>query len=452
LSEIIVLIDWLVGKRQHSRIIVLITGVALIIGAGITVVASGVNPGRGGRDRKAVEHTLVDDLRSVSRTSKAADRKQAIQLQHDYDAIFAKVLERNPGMQPVWKSVPDEKNAFLQWLNFCDQHRSKRNGGIGTWHGAKLHLPDDVQQILNGKKDWDAATISAYLKHNSDLMSELVRIGLMPDQSAKGISVDRWGFMSLNIVKQSGELLCADARLAAETGDSMRALERIQAAMGLARLLTQIEAPSLTTETGSILVKLTVLEKSMKHVIPALKLTEAEATEWRVALGHTREPDISNTVRGEFHATLRGLAIPIIVTRPEEISDTRIPDTDALYDSLAQHHLGLIETAQMATHKDLWLKQAGFDLLPQNHENLSAEAQKAVGMLALGWSIYMKGWTRAAAINRQYDAAMALLEGSDPPVELITGKPFVFDPVTRSLAFPSDPDLKGIKADPIKLP
>ena len=72
--------------------------------------------------------------------------------------------------------------------------------------------------------------------------------------------------------------------------------------------------------------------------------------------------------------------------------------------------------------------------------------------MLIGLDIYGKGWARAEARDRQYAAAFAIMEGQDPPVDLIMEKPFVYDEVTRTLSMPDDPALEGLEIKPIKLP
>ena len=53
-------------------------------------------------------------------------------------------------------------------------------------------------------------------------------------------------------------------------------------------------------------------------------------------------------------------------------------------------------------------------------------------------TVYGRGFDRTQIIYRYHDAVLAIAAGEEPPVELLTGEPFVFDPVTRELGLPDD--------------
>jgi len=400
---------------------------------------------KGGLAQK--EMAQVPDLFRLARSSKVVDRKRAIQLQQDYDAIFAKVLARHPELVPDWKSIPDEENGFLQWLNFCDQLRSENS----SVHPA-LPLTDEINKMIRGVDDWNGKVMASYLTENSEMLEEITRIGLMPEQSTHQISVDRWSFMSANVAKQSAELLFAASRLAAESGDGDRSLKYVQAAIGLGRHHIQVETPTLTGATISILVHLTALDTTMKHVLPALELDQQDLEIWHNTLKPTFDQSYASTIRGEFWASIRGMVIPAIANNSGLFKGEPVKDTDALYDVMAEAYIQAADRAERSSQAELWLQQDKSPWLPKIQETLSPAAQNVYECMLIGLDIYGKGWARAEARDRQYAAAFAIMEGQDPPVDLIMEKPFVYDEVTRTLSMPDDPALEGLEIKPIKLP
>ncbi|BDS07914.1 hypothetical protein NT6N_29540 [Oceaniferula spumae] len=385
------------------------------------------------------------DLRSLSRSNRAEDRHRAKKLKADYDAIFAAVLERNPGLVPKWKSVPDEENGFLHWLLFLEKSR-------GTDGMASFDFPEDVSEILSDPEKWNAEIIKAYVEKHADLLEELTRIGLLTGQSTYGISPDRWSFMEANIAKQSAEILCADARLAAESGDGDRALLRIKAVIGLSNHQGLVETPTLIAATVAILVKLTALEESMNHVLPALDLKQEDYAQWRQVLSPDPMMKFTDFLRGEGYGGMRGLVIPVVSNNTDFSEKDHIPDPDALYDAITQGYLHAMKRAESTSYLDHWQHHVGERWFTETPENLSDQSVEIYHTLNMGWDVYSKGWARAVALFRRYDAAFAILEGREPPMEVLTGKPFVYDSQTRVLDFPDEEILEGIKADELKLP
>lgn len=70
---------------------------------------------------------------------------------------------------------------------------------------------------------------------------------------------------------------------------------------------------------------------------------------------------------------------------------------------------------------------------------MSRPAREIVGDVSfLSFWVYGNGFRRTQIIYRYHDAVLAIAAGEEPPVELLTGEPFVFDPVTRELGLPDD--------------
>lgn len=389
----------------------------------------------------------VPNLRKLARSAMRTDRDLAKNLEQDYDAMFARVLARNPDLVPTWKSVPDEKNGFLQWLEFCE----KRSPGEDVT-SVDLTLDDELSDMINGLSEWDREMVKKHLDAHSDLLDEVTRIGIIDDQSTSGVAVDRWVWFSANFTKQCADLLCADARVAAEEGDAERAELRINAALGLAKHHSQIETPSLMSETVAILIQISVLGASVEHVIPALDLSPGEIRQWRDTLKPVTNEDFSEVMRGEFYASTRGMLIPILLSYNSRSSEVKISDPEVLCDAFAQNYLHQMSQIRAANPQKLYQNTAGLheDFTPTSQ--LSKEAQTVYDDSRLGVSVWGKGFTRAQAIYRYHDAALAIAVGDKPPADLITGKPFLFDPQTRVISFPDDPMLKELAVGPIKVP
>lgn len=412
---------------------------------GIRSLSNQSDPGRIEND--AGSGNSVAARSEASRSAKASRRPRAASYGRDCDAWFAEVLARNPGLEPEWRSVADEDNGFLQLLDFAERHRT-----AGMFGSEQLPLPEDLLAILSGRSEWDHESVAAALAGHHDLVEEIARIGLLPEQSAAGIPVDRYSFVGARLYKQCAELLLADARLAAERGDAKLPLERVRAALGIARHMSGIETPSLLMESVSILVRLSVDDQAMQHILPALELDPGALADWQHQLDSlSRSPrDFSRALRGDAYVSIRGLAIPTLVGDSSELSKHDIPDPDAFIDASIGRMLKLSKQVEDSSIESLATTMPPEVVELPNH--LSPGARDAYEVFYVRPDALSKGWARSMSMHARTDAVLAIMAGTEPPVEPITGLPFVFDPETRALAHPEDSRLEMINADPVMVP
>jgi hypothetical protein len=390
-----------------------------------------------------------------TKTDRSADslrRKNVRSPRRDPKEWFAEVRARNPELEPEWRTVPDHENGFLQWLEFCEKHRIEE--GLGT---EKLDIPENIAEMLSDPEKWDSQAMKAFLDENKELLDTITRIGLLPSQSAAGIDVDRWSFIGARFTKQSADLLLADARMAAEAGDLNLALTRVKAVSGLANHYDQIEAPTLLMATISILVRLNAQDQVIKHFLPALNGNTAEIARWReVVRSPNMEPaDYARLLRGEGWLGLSAFVIPMVNTDNSYSSRSYIPDPDALFDAYAQSCIATAKKAQTLTLDELFIIEENDDPgSPIDVTHLSKEAQSLLELCRSGTSAWANGWARSVSLSARTDAALAILQGEEIPLEPFTGIPYVYDPVMRTVQAPLEPSLleKLKMGDPLKLP
>lgn len=363
---------------------------------------------------------------------------------------FAEVRARNPELEPEWKTVPDDENGFLQWLEFCEKHEVDGPHGFG-----KLDMPENIAAMLSDPEKWDAGAMRAYLDENKELMESITRIGLLPGQSAAGIEVNRLGFVGARFTKQCTELLLADARLAAEAGDLDLALTRVKAVSGLASHYDQIEAPTLMMATVSTLVRMNTQDQFMKYFLPTLNGNTAEIARWReIVRSPNMEPaGYARFLRGEGWAGLGAMVIPLVNTSNSSPSQPHIPDPDALFDAFAQSSVATAKNAQTFSLDQFFIGDDDPES-PIDVSHLSQEARDLLETSRIGTSAWAKGWARSVSLSARTDAALAILQGAEIPIEPFTGLPYIYDPVTRTVQSPLDPALleKMNMGAPLRLP
>ena len=437
------------NKTPPSNKLLITLGVSLL---GAAAMVGGMQKYRDHSARERVREVLdsggsLGKIHRLFRSSRPADRARAKRLQKDCDEWFAEVLARNPGLEPDWRPVPDEENGFLQLLDFAESKRVD-----GSSHDETLALPEDLFALISGNEDWDHDRAAAGLSEHQDLLSEITRLGLLPRQSSAGIAVDRYSFVGARLYKQCCDLLMADARLAAEEGDADRALLRVRATLGIADHLSKIETPSLLMETVSILVRLAVDNQVLPTILPALQPESDTLSDWQAVMAKVRpEPaDFAKVLRGEAYVSIRGLAIPLLVENREKLSKHEIPDADAFLDAAAGTLLDHAKQVEGATIGSLSRALSPEPIETPPH--LSPGAQEAYEMFYIGAKAWSRGWSRAASIHTRTDAAFAIMAGTEPPAEPITGLAFSYDAENRTLTHPDDPRLKLISTEPVTLP
>lgn len=391
-----------------------------------------------------------------TKTDRSADllrRKNARSQHRDPKEWFAEVRARNPELEPEWRVIPDHENGFLQWLELCEKYRVE--GVVGS---ETLDLPEHIDDMLSEPEKWDSQAMKAFLDANKDLLEAITRIGLLPSQSANGIDVDRWSFVGGQFNRQCNQLLLADARLAVEAGDLNDALSRIQAASGLANHLDQVESPSLLMTTISTVNRRELQEQTLKHILPALSGNTADITRLREAI---RTPDMkpsafASTLRGEGWVGLGGLVIPLVNASASSSSEqNRITDPDALFDTLARTYTAAADRAQALSLSELMDAEDPFFGLPVVVDHLSKESRSILDVNGSGVRNWRDGWIRSIVLSARTDAALAVMQGHEIPLEPLTGLSYIYDPVTRTLQVPNDSRFSDEKLKigaPIQLP
>ena len=407
------------------------------LGIGLIVLAIGLGSYFIQRDGWSIPESVIEEERSVYLQLRSDDPEQVARGRErvvEYDRAMKEILGRHPELQPEWKNVKPEDNGYLKLMQLAERY-----AGEDEPYEPTLGFPREIVNAINELEEWDVDTLRAYFLKEEDLVDEIRSIGLMPERSMAGTDID--SFFELypaNFIKQCADLLCLDARFAAKEGNKERALSSLLAAQGIAEHVCQIEAPSLIHETVGILVQLTVFGAAVHDVIADLGLTQDEISDLRKKLKPRTNRDMRRVIKGEFYVGTRALLMPYAHPVGNTEAAYIIPDLEILYDEYAEsakHNMKILS----------WLSMRGRFEVKENpwpyklKSELSRPAREIVGDVSfLSFQVYGNGFRRTQIIYRYHDAVLAIAAGEEPPVELLTGEPFVFDPVTRELGLPDD--------------
>lgn len=373
------------------------------------------------------------------------------ELQQLADKWYREILEKHPEMAISFKDVPDERNGFLQLLNFTDR--------FGNYGGKGLPLPEDIRAMFDGKQPWDAAAMTKWLEENRPLFDEILAIGLLPDQSVKGIDMDRLKFFGARVPYDCTRLLLAHARVAMESGDEAGALQSTRAALGLSGHMDRIEMPSLLSETVAVLTRQSARKAIFDHLVVA---EGADFAAWQDLLSRNQETpaDLARVFLGEWHTSTRNFllpgllgdsrVLPMLVDNFGRGADPvkKITDPDAVLAAQIAYYTQITAAMKGAAIGEI----PGLSANPPDATGLSKDGAAMLDMLFQGSTAWSKGWIRSQTDAAILNAALQAASGGEIPLEPYTGKPFVIDHEAGTIHVPDDPWFEGMDYKPVKLP
>ena len=188
---------------------------------------------------------------SKLKTSKdPLDQQKARLIERNADAIYQQLLKRYPELAVGMRNVPPERNGFLKFLELQERYNKPR--GKHSQPSCRVPIPENLAKHLNHGEAWSSGDARSWLDSQRCLIDEIRSIGLIPERSVAGIDLDRWFFMPARFAKECTDALLLDARLAAEDGDTERAMSSVKAAVGFADHLGDVETPTLLATTVQI--------------------------------------------------------------------------------------------------------------------------------------------------------------------------------------------------------
>jgi len=367
------------------------------------------------------------ELRHLSGDAAEREKKRRV------NALYEATLAKHPGLAVTYKEVPDDRNGYLKWRQFEQRYPN-----------GSLDLPEDIKRMINGE-GWDAERVAAWMKEHADLIAEILEIGLAPDQSAKGVGFPQDAFFQVRLPKEVADLLLMRARLEAERGSPEASLQSIQATMGLANHLDQIETPGMLHGTISILIRLSACRQFFENVLPGLPGDGLDLSPWQQSLDAASSPaELGRLLIGEWHLGNRYLAMPAIVGGEEMWKE--LPDPELLFDRWADWSEAL---ASGCNRSDLGHLSHTLSGIHVDTDGMSPQAAALPEILETGLKAWSKGWVRSQIVLHLQNAAFAYLRGEPLPNEPITGKPFVWDEASQSVKLPDDERLKDIEVKPL---
>ncbi|WP_035601790.1 hypothetical protein [Haloferula sp. BvORR071] len=357
---------------------------------------------------------------------------------------YQQILAKHPELAVSFKDVPDAQNGFLKFLEFTERH--------GKYGSDGLPMPEEISAMVSGKSPWDAAIMAKWLEENRGLIDEIMAIGLLPLQSAKGIEMERIKFFSARLPNECSKLLLAQAHLAMERGDEAGALQSTRAALGLADHMDRMELPSLLSETVSILIRQNTRKAILDHLLASEGGPASDLQAWQDLLaGNPETPaDLARVFLGEWNHTARSFLLPALLGDPTNLPGvkTGISDPDAVVEAHIRYFTGLMSQMRSSDLGGL----AALSAVPPDKTGISEDGASLLDILFVGSSAWSKGWTRAQTDAAIAQAAFLAAAGGEIPNEPYTGKPFVIDREAGTVSVPRDPWFESMNYPPMKIP
>ncbi|MEO7100986.1 MAG: hypothetical protein ABI162_16640 [Luteolibacter sp.] len=380
----------------------------------------------------------------VFKSDAPADQAYCREMERRVEAWYQKLLLRYPEMAVTMKTVPDDQNGFLKWLELSERLK-KENGGHDV---QSLSLPKELDQYLSHEGAWNAEAAKTWLAQQKALVDEIRAIGLMPEASVNGIAVDRWGFIPARLARDCAQSLMLEARLAAEQGDTAAAFLSIQAAKGLADHFTEVETPTLLGVTVQIILQLSLEKFTLTQILPILPAGQLDPTAWKQVLNPIVSPpsEFARYMKGEWSVTTRQYVLPMLLDA--EDPDV-ITDGGDFLDAYVAPFVDIVRTHDGAAITDL-PNLDSFRVGDLSH--LSRNGRKLGEILSIGARAWRKGWERSQSASAMTQAAFAIMKGQPIPQDPIYRQDYRWDPVTRQLSMPAGKNFDDMGIKPITVP
>ena len=373
------------------------------------------------------------------------DQEKARQIERHADYIHQQLLKRYPELAAGMRHIPPERNGFLKFLELQERYNKPRQAFSAL---LPVPIPESLVNHLQGEV-WNTGDARSWLDSQRSLIEEIRSIGLLPERSVTGIDLDRWSFIPARFAKSCAEALLLDARLAAEDGDTERAISSVTAAVGLADHIGDVETPSLLATTVQILVRMSAQRYTITEIMPRLAAENIDVSAWRDALDPVaRDPgDYARVMTGEWHVGSRYWLLRPIAD-PEDPNHP--PDPEALLDAYSGTFLEIV-----STHRGQPLSRLPEIEIPggpPDMSHLSRSSRVTMEILWVGAKAWRKGWDRAQSATAMTQAAFAIMQGQAVPNDPVYGLPYRWNPDSRELSPPDSPAFQEMDLKPITLP
>jgi hypothetical protein len=371
-----------------------------------------------------------------------SNRKSARELRIATEKLIAALKAEYPALASEERSVPDEENGFLQLFLLGEQ----------TYESTEVS--ERLKRILNGDDEWDEEAAREALAENAALVEKIERIAAMKERSSS--PPEYWGFIDARAGKYGTEILLLKARLAAGAGDENEALRLVRGAINIGNHYHDLETGSLLCETVAILVDLSIRSAIMKTILPTLG-SAANPEAWKASMPALQysSANLAKVLRGEWETSARHLLFPMIL---DPSNRDAANDGEALARAFAADYSDLVTEVKTIDFQQL--QHLGDRDSEKFYAALSSESREFHSDLSIGVSAWTKGYKRAATVVTQHEVAINLMVLEESGILLgtssasrfnadpVSGKPFIFDPATRTLTAPDS----TVEVKPVVLP
>lgn len=331
--------------------------------------------------------------------------------------IFAKC----PDLRLEGKTVDSKQNGYLALFELTEDPRL-----------AELRSTRLLDQVA--AEEFDPTAIQKQLEVFDDLGREIERIAALPERSNVIMGRVHSELLPSAEVKAMSDYLLLRARLAALDGDEADSFRFLKLAVNFTEHLGQIEGPNLLSDTVLILQRLGMYGAFLGKILPALG-GSAELEKWNSILQpRTNAPQrFGQLLKGEFNYFSEKFS-PLLFGEVPDPKQGVI--AYARWIEASAKHYEQMTFAKFRTAK------------PLPHEpftkELSREGVAILEILMIGTQTWKAGFVRSVVEEHRNAAALDLLireqKGEDLSQQKetflpnpLTGKPFSYDPATRTL-------------------
>lgn len=363
-------------------------------------------------------------------------------LQQKIDKWYPKIIEQYPRLKVEFKDIPDEQNGFLKILEW--QEEVLLPVKEEPMKGVLFELPAEFLSRI----DWDhllanPEEIKSFLAPKQIILDRAIAIGLLPEQSAKGISPNRHLFRNISFNTKIAEYLQLKAIAEANRGDVNATLKTVKAIHGWINHFCNTETPYLMTTTISIPMRLGLQSTIHDQILPRLAKEDIDYAQWidLTKPGQDIQQQWLSMWRGEWYV------ITTSKWNANILAQENLQDPIALLGASAAVFNALSDPAVLR-NQDAWQ-------IPPPPSGLSRKSRDFYKVQFENPMVneFGKGMIRSKAILRQYELALILqkleAEGQDLkalneqildslPTRILPGIDLTIDFDKREITAPAD--------------